>query len=329
MPNFLTRSLSWFRRLFHREPAPGRWIEGSTFAFAGFIGFRPWVLPRRHYRLYIPSGYRRRPRSPLLVMIHGCRQTADELAQGTRIAALADAQRALVLMPDQGDGANPYRCWNWFDARTVAGKGEAAIVAKMIGKVARRWRADPERIVVAGMSAGAALAAILGVRYPALVRAVATHSGIACGAAASAYTVLAVMKRGAETDVARIAQDARTSAEPFVPLLAIQGTVDDVVAPRHAHALARQYLALNGIDVPAGSAETLPPADFEARDATTLPHVVRTREWRREERPVVRLVEIEGLAHAWSGGDPALPFNDGAPPDATAMIGGWLASLAR
>ena len=94
-------------------------------------------------------------------------------------------------------------------------------------------------------------------------------------------------------------------------------------------ALARQYLALNGIAVPGGSATTLPPADFDARDATTLPHVTRTREWRRDGRPVVRLVEIEWLGHAWSGGDPSLPFNDGAPPDATAMIGDWLAALSR
>lgn len=329
MTGIWSRFKTALRRLLHREPAPGRWVEDSTFAFAGFIGFRPWVLPRRNYRLYVPRGYTRWRRAPLLVMIHGCKQTATELAQGSRIAALADAQGLLVLMPDQSDAANPYRCWNWFDARTAAGKGEAAIVAKMIRNVAGSWRADPARIVIAGMSAGAALAAILGLRYPQLVRAVATHSGIACGAAASALTVLTVMKRGPETDVAKIAHDARASADILIPLLAIQGTVDDVVAPRHAEALARQYLVLNGVTVPEGSASTLPPSDFEARDATTLPHITRTREWRREGRPVVRLVEIELLGHAWSGGDASLPFNDGAPPDATTMIGDWLASLSR
>ena len=140
---------------------------------------------------------------------------------------------------------------------------------------------------------------------------------------------LTVIKRGPETDVAKIAADARTSADIAVPLLAIQGTVDDVVAPLHAAALARQYLVLNGVAVPDGSASTLPPADFDARDATTLPHVTHTREWRRDGHPLVRLVEIEWLGHAWSGGDPTLPFNDGAPPDATAMIGDWLGALSR
>lgn len=327
--SWLARLSSWLRALFRREPPPGRWVEDTAFAFAGFIGFRPWVLPRRNYRLYVPRGYTRWRRAPLLVMIHGCRQTATELAQGSRIAALADAQGALILMPDQSDAANPYRCWNWFDARTVAGKGEAAIVAKMIRNVAASWRADPARIVVAGMSAGAALAAILGLRYPGLVRSVVTHSGIACGAAASVLTVLPVMKRGPETDVAKIAQDARASADISIPLLAIQGSFDEVVTPRHADAIARQYLVLNGVAVPDGGATTLPPADFEAHDATTMPHATRTREWRREGRPVVRLVEIELLGHAWSGGDASLPFNDAAPPDATAMIGDWLAALPR
>lgn len=330
MPNLVTRSIEWIRRLFRREPAPGHWEEGSTFALGGFIAFRPWVLPRRHYRLYVPRGRRWLERAPLIVLLHGCKQTPDDVAKGTRIAALADAQRAFVLMPDQADAANPYRCWNWFDTRTAAGRGEAAIIEKMIRKVSGSWRIDPTRVVAAGISAGASLAAILGVRYPRLVSAVVSHSGLACGAAATPMSALNVMKRGPDADVARIAREARPLTEPVcVPLLVIHGMVDDVVAPRNAAALARQYLVLNGIAVPEGDVAALPAADFDARDAATAAHVVRTREWRRESRTLVRLVEIEGLGHAWSGGDPALMGNDGTAPDATAMIGAWLAALPR
>jgi poly(hydroxyalkanoate) depolymerase family esterase len=327
--DLFARPIAWIRRLFRREPAPGRWVEGSAFAFAGFIGIHPFIVPRRAYRLYVPRGYGRRPRAPLLVMLHGCRQTGAELAQGTRIAAWADQNRVLVLMPEQTDGANPYRCWNWFDTRTAAGRGEAAIVAKMIEKVRNRWRADPDRVTVAGMSAGAALAAVLGVRHPELVRAVATHSGIACGAALSAYTAISVMKRGPETDVAEVAKRARGTHDVRVPLLAVQGAVDDVVAPRHAEALARQYLALNGVEVPEGGTTALPPPFIDTRDATRLPHVTRTREWHRDGAPVVRLVDVQSLGHAWSGGDASLPFNEPDAPDATALIGAWLAGLPR
>ena len=329
MPNFFTRSIDWLRRLFRREPAPGRWVEGSAFTLSGIVGLHPFLVPRRSFRLYVPRGYGRRPRAPLLVLLHGCKQTAMEFAQGARIAAWADANRVLVLMPEQAQAANPYGCWNWFDTRTASGKGEAAIVAKMIDKIAARWRADRERVVVAGMSAGAALAAVLGVRHPDLVRAVVAHSGIACGAAASPYTALSVMKRGPETDVAALASRARGTRDVRVPLLVVHGAVDDVVAPRNAEGLARQFLALNGVDVPHGGDTALPAPFIDTRDATRLPHVTRTREWHRDGIPIVKLVEVQSLGHAWSGGDASVPANEPLAPDATAMIGTLMAGLAR
>jgi poly(hydroxyalkanoate) depolymerase family esterase len=321
---FKARVGGWFGR-----PAPfGRWVRGGAWSLRGFIGTQPLVIPRRRFRLYVPRGWSRQAPAPLVALIHGCKQTSDEFALGTRIEALADRAGVLVLMPRQKRTANPYRCWNWFDRRTAEGMGEAAILAAMIRKVLRRYRADPARVVAAGISSGAGLAAILGVRFPGLVGGVVAHSGIACGAATSALTALAVMKRGPETDVAAIAAEARRASGTGAPvrLLVVQGSDDEVVAARNAAALARQFLALNGVDVPAGAATTLPSPDRDDRDATDLARVVRTREWSVDARPLVRLVEVEGLGHAWSGGDASLPFNDARPPDATAMLGAWLAT---
>jgi poly(hydroxyalkanoate) depolymerase family esterase len=329
--SFWTRIKTWFGGGQARPKlAPGRWIEGGKTSWRGFLALAPWKWPRRRYRLYLPRGWSRWTRAPLIALCHGCRQTPQEFAQGTRIAELADRLGALVLMPDQKDSANPFRCWNWFDRATAKGHGEAAIVAAMIRSV-RRWkRADPARIVVAGISAGGALAAVLGVRYPALVRGAVVHSGLACGAASSAFTAISVMRRGPDTDIAQIGREARTDAkdEFRVPLLAIQGMGDDVVAPRNAAALARQYLALNGIEVPAGAESSLPEPDVDRRDTSNLLRPARIREWRQGTSVIVRLIEIDGLGHAWSGGDATLPFNDAAPPEATAMLGDWLISLA-
>jgi poly(hydroxyalkanoate) depolymerase family esterase len=322
-----SRWAAWRERWqrWRHPPSPaGRWIEGHGFSWHGIVHFRPWVFPRRRYRLYVPRGWSKAVAAPLIVLIHGCRQTAEEFARGTRIAEAADRSGALVLMPDQKDGANPWRCWNWFDGRTAAGKGEAAIVAAMIRKTLRKYPAGSERAVVAGLSSGAALATVMGVRHPRLVRRVFSHSGLACGAASSAFIAMTVMRRGPDTDVAAIAAEARHETDGLrVAIVVVQGSTDDVVARLNAETIARQYLVLNGREVPPGGNAALPPPDKTLREAPSAERLVHTHEWHLAGQPIVRLVQVGHLAHAWSGGDGALPFNDPAPPDATTLLLEW------
>jgi poly(hydroxyalkanoate) depolymerase family esterase len=324
------RTKAFVGRLFGREPAPGRFESGSKWSLRGFLAVAPFVLPSREYLVYVPKGRSPWRRAPLVVLCHGCKETPEEFAQGTRIAELADRQGFVVLLPRQKDSANPWRCWNWFDIRSMQGKGEAAIIAAQIRSVRRRYRCDRKRVLVAGMSAGGAMAAVMGVRHPGLVTAVAVHSGVACGAAKSPLTALTVMQSGPEQDVVEIAEGARASARRSafpVPLLAVHGDGDAVVAPRNAVALVRQYLSLN--NHPASAADTSsagwPVPDREERSTLAGGRVETVREWRVEGRLVARHVEVAGLGHAWSGGDAALPFNDAAPPDATALIGAFFA----
>ncbi len=326
------RIKDFFGRLFRREAPPGEFVEGRTFALRGWLDAARWIAPARHYLLYLPSGYTRWSirRRVLLVLCHGCRQTPEDIAAGARIAALADRLGALVLLPRQSATANPWRCWNWFDGATVRGSGEASIVAAMIEEVCR-WRfIQRERVLVAGISAGGALAAIMGLRYPGLVRAVVVHSGLACGAAVSALTALAVMRAGPEADVEAIAREARSRSgpdAPRVPLLAIHGLADNTVAPVNAEALVRQYLAFNATAPAGGDAPAPLPPSAEASDNNGGRNV-RTRDWLLNGRLIARLVEVDGLGHAWSGGDAALAFNDSAPPDSTALLAQWLAEAA-
>jgi len=325
------RTRAYFEKLFPHEAEPGRFESGSKWSLRGFLAAAPFVLPSREFLVYIPKGRSAWRRAPLVVLCHGCKQTPEEFAQGTRITELADQQGFVVLLPRQKDKANPWRCWNWFDTRTMQGKGEAAIVAAQIRFVRRRYRCSAKRVLVAGMSAGGAFAAVMGLRYPGLVTAVAVHSGLACGAARSPLSAIAVMQGGPEQDVAAIGDRARADARPRnlpIPLLAIQGESDPVVSPRHAAALVRQYLHLNGhasVGGAGASDSALPAADAETRTTLASGRTEVVREWRSDGRLVARLVEVTGLGHAWAGGDASLPYNDAAAPDATALVGAFFA----
>jgi poly(3-hydroxybutyrate) depolymerase len=328
--NLWSKAKALYDRLLGRKPPePGRFESGSKWALRGGLSTAPWVLPSRDYLVYVPKGHSRWNwrRAPLIVLLHGCRQTPEVVAAATRIDALADDLGCLVLLPRQKERANPWGCWNWFEFNTARGWGETAIVAAQIRAVRRRYRIDKRRVFVAGPSSGGGLAAVLGVRRPDLVAGVFVHSGIACGAASSPLAALGVLKNGADRDVGRIGAAARSATAAGnlpVPLVTIQGGRDDVVAPVNAAQLVRQYLALNGHPAAqAGDGAELPPPDSSVPTTADGRSVVAS-EWRSDSRLVARHVLVDGLGHAWSGGDAQYPYNDPAPPDATALLGAFV-----
>jgi poly(hydroxyalkanoate) depolymerase family esterase len=329
-----SKATAFYDRLLGRKPPePGRFESGSKWSWRGGLSTAPWVLPSRDYLVYVPRGHSRWSwrRLPLIVLLHGCRQTPEVAAAATRIGALADDLGCLVLLPRQKERANAWGCWNWFEWNTERGWGETAIVAAQIRAVRRRYRIDTGRVFVAGLSSGGGLAAVLGLRRPDLVAGVFVHSGVACGAASSPLAALGVLKNGADRDVVRIGARARSETAPGtlpVPLVTIQGGRDDVVAPINAAQLVRQYLALN--DHPAatsGAADELPPPDSSTTTMAAGRSIV-VSEWRRSNRLLARHVLVDALGHAWSGGDAQYPYNDPAPPDATALLGALVREVA-
>jgi poly(hydroxyalkanoate) depolymerase family esterase len=327
----LERVKSAFARLLGRAPPePGRFVPGSKFSLHGWLGSTPWAWPSREYLVYVPRGYSRWKRRPMIVLLHGCKQTPEEIATGTRIAALADRNGWLVLLPRQNDKANPWRCWNWFDTRTIAGDGEVAIVRAQVHAVRRAFRAHPRRIFAAGMSAGGAFAATLGMDKRQTFAGIFVHSGLASGAASGPLAALDVMMHGADTKYERVAAAARArNPGSVVPLFAMQGGRDEVVAEINAIQLVRQYLVRNGRLEPAENPPAeLPPADAESAQ-TVGGRAMTTIDYRMGDRVVVRLVRVPELGHAWSGGDATLSYNDAEPPDATALLGDFIVEQIR
>lgn len=320
----------FFARPFRRKPPePGRFVAGSKFSWRGWLAVAPWIWPSRDYLVYVPRGYSGWKRRPLIVLLHGCKQTPEDFAAATRIAALADGNGWLVLLPRQSGRANAWSCWNWFDKATSGGRGEAAIVAAQVRAVRHGYRVHPRRIFAAGMSAGGCLAAVLGLRYPALFAGVAVHSAVAAGGASSPLAALRVLAHGADTAFEEIAATARAAAPRRalpVRLLAMHGSADGIVSERNARQLVRQYLVFNGLaDAQTLPPDDLPPPDRQARQDAAPGRTATTSEYRADSRTLVRMVRVEGLGHAWSGGDAAFPYNDPQPPDATALLGAFVA----
>jgi poly(3-hydroxybutyrate) depolymerase len=312
LPGIAEKLARLVRRIVTRRapPPPGRFVLRQKSSLHGLIAIAA-APPWREYLLYLPRGMERLSRPPLVVWIHGCRQDPEEFAAGTRIARYADERGFVVLLPRQNRLANPERCWNWFDRRTARGLGEAAIVAAQAAEVAETVGVDRNRIYLAGLSSGGALAATLALHAPRLFRAVAIHSGLACGIAGDAADAARAMAEGPKTRVDETALHARAAAhgEARMPALILHGGDDDVVAPLNALHLARQFLLFNGSD-----------------PAALRPLELRSNSYYVGRRLAAKLVLIPGLGHAWSGGDPQYRFFDGAHVEATRLVCDFFAS---
>lgn len=307
-----------------RAPASSGWVAGRFPRAARGGAFRR----RRDYFLYIPETVGRRDRVPLLVMLHGCSQDAQTFAQGSRMNTLADEHRFLVLYPQQSLRANPLRCWNWFEARAAHGAGEAAAIAALVRDVAGGYPVDRSRIYVAGISAGGAMTAVLALCYGALFAACAIVSGVMYRAAGSALEAVRAMRSGAQVSPEGMADQAagrRSRKTEFVPALVIHGTDDSVVHPVNAEQIVRQFRRFAEV----GSTPAEPLSDAGERLVSGEGRSYHQRDYVRGDRPLVRSILIEGLGHAWSGGDERLRFNDPAPPDASRLVWDFLSGYRR
>lgn len=301
----------------------------------------------RRYRLFVPEGAT--GPTPLLVMLHGCTQDARDFARGTRMNQRAGARGWMVLYPEQPADAHPQRCWNWYleDHQTAEG-GEPALLGSMIESVRASREADPERVYVAGVSAGGAMAQILGASFPERFAAVASHSGVPYGAGRGQAEALDVMEGGGApvSELARRLRSALGGSDP-PPLVLVHGSADGAVdASNSRRAAAAWWLAGEGDPSPRpatpSDAAAGPGADGAPDlDALLPPPAVATtgtsdgglewtrRTWQRADgAPDLELWLVEGLGHAWSGGDPAGSYAEPHGPDASQIVVDFFARVA-
>jgi len=244
-----------------------------------------------HFRLHVPAHLDGATQAPLLVALHGCTQNAVDFAEGTRFDAIADRYGAIVVYPEQTDRANARRCWNWFLPENQSReRGEPAAILAVVEEIVERLNVDRSRIFVTGLSAGAAMAAILAEQSPDVFAGVGLMAGIALHASHDVRTAYSAMRGEPDADALRSLLRANDAAA-FERLRVIiwTGARDRTVAPANAQLLAKQFLQL--LHLPAD------PAEPTVVDDGLL------AQW-RDARGTVRVVlrTIEDLGHAWSGG---------------------------
>ncbi|RZJ12685.1 MAG: PHB depolymerase family esterase [Rubrivivax sp.] len=257
----------------------------------------------RAYWLFRPEGVRFGEKLPLMVMLHGCHQDAKSFADSTRMNQLAARERFLVLYPEQPRMANAQGCWNWFDTQSGRAMAEAAWIMRAIEQVSLLYAADRDRTAVAGLSAGASMAALLATRYPQRFRALAMHSGVPPGVAHSTASAVSAMQGRREP----VAVEEGSGSLP--PLIVIHGNRDGVVSARNAGAAAELWSQAAG---------ARPTAPQQQQRGKRYPMTVT--QFKRSRQVVATLVEVGELGHAWSGGAARQRFSDSAGPDASRMV---------
>ena len=295
--------------LVHREAkrAPGQFLDRSYANGAGNLS----------YKLYIPARFRR-GRPSLLVMLHGCRQTPEDFATGTRMNDLADEHGFLVVYPAQSAAANAFTCWNWFRGKDQAREaGEPALIAGITREVASEHAVDPARTFIAGLSAGGAMAVVLGATYPDLFSAVGVHSGLPYRAAHDATSAMTAMRGGTP----RLDSTEVTQA---IPTIVFHGDRDTTVDVGNGSAIVDWAVSNAQRDLGpfrktiregiSGDGRSYTATTYRAPLAATF----------------VEYWVLHGAGHAWSGGFPEGSFTDASGPDASAeMVRFFLARRAR
>jgi len=252
----------------------------------------------RMYKLYIPSRYRGET-LPLVVMLHGCKQSPDDFAAGTQMNKLAEEQVLLVAYPSQSSSANPSKCWNWFSAGDqLRGQGEPSLIAGITRQVMRDFAVDRTRVYVAGLSAGGAAAAIMGSVYPDLYAAICVHSGLACGAAKDMPSAFAAMRQGGSLPI-------QGTKRPL-PTIVFHGDRDNIVSPVNGDHVIAQSKAAADLELTISHGQSAGGLKY-----------TRTVQADGSGCSILEQWILHGAGHAWSGGSPAGSYTEPRGPDAS------------
>jgi len=254
VPN-LAETVAALKR-YQRSWAPNSQPEdrGLLTDIEGF-GVNPGDLRMRTYcPTHLPK------RAPLVVVLHGCRQTAEGYAAGAGWLTLADRFGFAVLCPEQIAANNAYCCFNWFEpGDATRDRGEAASIRQMIEWMLKDGRLDRAKVFVTGLSAGGAMTNVMLAAYPEVFAGGAPVAGLAFGAASDAREALGAMFQGVRHTPKVWGDNVRRASSyrgPWPKVSVWHGDADTTVRPDNGEAVALQWADVHGLPSQPGAVET-------------------------------------------------------------------------
>lgn len=256
--------------------------NGRLRAVRGF-GSNPGQLTMKvHAPAHIPAG------AALVVVLHGCTQTAEDYAAPAGWLDLADRFGFVVLAPEQVRANNPNLCFNWYQTHDIQrGGGEAESIAQMVSHAIRTHGLDERRVFITGLSAGGAMTSVLLATHPAMFAAGAVVAGLPYGVAHSlpeAFEAMAIAAPPSDHELASLVRQATAHSGPWPTVSVWHGQADHVVRPAAGEAVAAQWRDVHGAMAEARAARTPDGREFVV--------------WLSPDGdPVVELHRIPGLGH--------------------------------
>src|SRR6202050_2093832 len=283
----------------------------------------------RNFKLWMPGTLEKGHAWPLVMLLHGCTHDAEDMAEISGMNEVAEAKRFLVVYPEQSRLANLMKCWNWFHPKhQTRDAGEPSILAAVVLQVCSTHNVDPDRVYVAGVSAGGAMAPILAATYPDLFAALAVFAGAEFKAATNVSEGFSAMKRGGPDPVqqGQLAFEAMRSGLAHkkrrrMPVIVFHGTEDTTVNPVNADQVVAQWSETN-----ACLATQSPNIEFALSEKVVSGEVPENYAYRKyiytdqAGRLLMEKWLVQGLGHTWSGSPKASKYGDPKGPNASAEI---------
>lgn len=254
------------------------------------------------YRLYIPTRYERLGPAPLIVVLHGCNTTAEQMMSSSALHPTAEREGIVLLYPDVPPSSQPTKCWNWFDPNSqVRDSGQAALIAGLTRDLMSRYRIDPERVYLLGMSSGAMMTSILGATYPDLFVAIGENAGCAYRAGPQCLGVGAVLPSEA---LGKQAYEAMGAYARVMPVLQLRGDADHTVPMSNSAQVTAQWTVTNNYVLAQAATGPFVTVPAEIVDGQKPDGYAWTRQRYRDAAGCLLIEDwvIHGMGHYFSGG---------------------------